>query len=336
MGDHDTFTFTMLQLNVLARSFTCYCWGSERPRPYDAIRGHLNSEKIETAAQTAARYKRTTVALIEQSPDVALLQEVEPTFFDGRMNPGADDLLKSFAAHCCFGGAEKSELGTVVLLRRDGALQKAPSLEVVRVEGSLETGDNNSKSSIWVPCQRASVGDGGGDNDSDGKNVIWVGTIHMSPPAKYPNRVRYHFKTTLRSVANAAVSGKAHLGRPLRLLLAGDFNASPSELDALVDEEAEGSAGVELTRLPLAEGTTTGLSSDFTEKELLDHILFSSKTLTPAMGGEPPKVEKEPESPYGDTGEPAEVVGGSDHVWIKARFQVLMASVLQGGESAGH
>ena len=141
-------SFAVMQLNLLARPFTKYNWGGERPHPHDSVRGHLNDVETEHHTQTAARYKLAVNELLQQSPDVVLLQEVEPQFFDAGMNPAAGALLEAFTPYSSFG--EGGSPGTAVLVRRGGALTKAAGLQTQRVLGSRLTG-GPSKSSVLVP-----------------------------------------------------------------------------------------------------------------------------------------------------------------------------------------
>ena len=79
--------------------------------------------------------------------------------------------------------------------------------------------------------------------------------------------------------------------------------------------------------MPLPAGTATGLSGDFSQREHIDHMLFSRGALELLPDGAEPKpsvrLEKEPRSPWDAA---REVVGASDHVWIAIRLRVRLAA----------
>ena len=311
MGDD---SFTVLQWNVLARPYTGYNWGGGRPKPHDSVQGHCNTEQLESPAQTAARYGLCVAGLLEQAPDAALLQEVEPAFFEPGVNPGAEALLESYVPYRCFGGARADQPGVVALLRKDGALRKAPGLERVQLKGDGSTG-GPSKGTVLVPVVAAAGAGSGG--------VIWLGSIHMTPPKFNADKARHHLRSTFAAVAEQHQEGTQ------MMMLAGDFNASPAELDALLAEPALAQTHA-LARLPLDDGASTGLSSDFSHHEAIDHALLSDGlSAVPVVDGAGTlcAVEKVPASPYAPSaGEPAEVVGASDHVWVKVRVQAAAAA----------
>ena len=304
--------FTVLQWNVLARPYTKYNWGGGRPAPHDSVQGHCNAEAMESPAQTAARYALSVAELLEQAPDAAMLQEVEPAYFDPSVNPSAEVLLESYVPYRCFGGFAADQPGVAVLLRKGGALRKAPEMELARIPGDGCTG-GPSKGSVLVPVQ--SVAGGG---------VVWIGSIHLTPPKFNIDKARHHLQRTL-----AAIVHPPDQCAGATVLLAGDFNALPDEVDALLADPTVAPLHT-LKRLPLGDGCSTGLSSDFSAHECIDHALFSDGLSAVSLvdGTEAlSMVEKVPASPYAASeGEPAEVVGASDHVWIKMCVQARARS----------
>lgn len=300
--------FTVLQWNVLARPYTKYNWGGGRPAPHDSVQGHCNTDPTESPAQTAARYALSIAGLLEQAPDAAMLQEVEPAYFDPSVNPSAEALLARYVPYRCFGGAAADQPGVVVLLRKGGAVCKAPGIELVKVPGNGSTG-GPSKGSILVPVTSAAGGGG----------VVWIGSVHLTPPKFNFDKARHHLQRTL-----AAVVHPPDQCAGATVLLAGDFNALPVELDALLADATLAPMHT-LKRLPLSDGVSTGLSSDFSGHEDIDHALLSDGLSAIPLGDGTEVlsiVEKVPASPYAASGgEPAEVVGASDHVWIKMRVQ---------------
>ena len=322
-GELPPVDFTVLQWNVLARPYTSYNWGGGRPAPHDSVQGHCNTEATESAAQTAARYSLSAAGLLEQAPDAAMLQEVEPAYFDSAVNPGAGKLLEQYVAYSCFGGAASDQPGVVVLLREGGALSKAPGMDPVLVQGDRATG-GPSKGSILVPV--VPVGDGGGGGAGGGGGgapVVWIGSIHLTPPKFNPEKARHHLERTLAAIQPPCECAGASV------LLAGDFNASGAEVDTLLADPVLGEhmLNLQLQRIPLGDGVMTGLSADFSSQEAIDHTLVSggllASTTTNGADALSVDVEKVPVSPYA-TSEgraPAEVLGASDHVWIKIRVQ---------------
>ena len=106
------------------------------------------------------------------------------------------------------------------------------------------------------------------------------------------------------------------------MLLGGDFNSTPKEIDTLM--LAQGQPVTGWSRLPLPDGSSTGLSSDFSKRECIDHMLLPVGVV--AERGSV-VLEKDPCSPYspvkaGHSTGPADVVGASDHIWISARFRL--------------
>jgi hypothetical protein len=91
----------------------------------------------------------------------------------------------------------------------------------------------------------------------------------MAPPKFSRAKASYHLQETLaltQLISDQCVEGTGTA--PARYVLAGDWNAEPRELDALiVESEVTG-----LSRIGLPADASTGLSADFSRAEAIDHV----------------------------------------------------------------
>jgi len=295
--------FTVLQWNILARPFTKYNDQARRPvKPnvedpmYQGHGNGLSEGGLETLEQTSKRYALASRTLKAQAPDAVLLQECDPAFFDPAINHAAADIQQMFSVHSSFGSDREASPGTAVLLKKPeagGQLLKDPQFSTKVIGGDKSTG-GSSKSATMVPV----ILDGGNASDP-----IWLVSIHVAP------------------LRNAEAAAKRHitmveneLSELSRFVLAGDFNANPSEI------ASTGTLLSKLRRVAVspeveASGSVTSWHSEQGQQPLIDHCFISSDLgiLRQAT------VEKVPHSPYGSDGS---VKGASDHIWLSVRLSV--------------
>lgn len=272
--------FNVLSWNILARPFTYF-----NKEPPGCVQGHHNpSADIESTAQTRARYGLVSDALLARRPDVVLLQECEKAFFEAELNPRAAEVNSAyelFATH-------EEGPGTAVLVLRGG--QCVATGVVTRVGATEDTG-GTSKSVTLVQV-------------AIGGRLLWLGSIHATPVKYGPQKVReqlVQLSDALRSDANATLTAS-----PPRVLIAGDLNAEPDEVEGLQRSSCLGG----LQRIDAGLGHT-GLSSTFDEPVTIDHAFIS-----PGLRVISAAREKQPASPFDRAAEgPSPVIGASDHVW---------------------
>ena len=239
---------------------------------------------------TAARYGRAVDALLTRMPDAILLQELSQKFFDRAVNPRAPDLLAVYEVTHTTNTAGP---GTAVLLRRGGAL--APNAgAVVSAGASEELTGGASKSASGVLC-------------TCGGARVWLLSIHMTPTKYKPTAARTHLGI-LSDALRAELSASVGSSSAPRVVLGGDLNAEPHEVATL---QREGALLGMLGRV--TPPGHTGLSANFAQPETIDHVFLS-----PGLRVVDVALERPPGSPFGvpaAEGQPAPVVGASDHVW---------------------
>lgn len=276
--------------------------------PPGCVRGHRNSaDKLETQAQTAKRYALSTTALLAERADACFLQELSVEFFDPAVNPRAKDLLESYTVAHAIHAAGKP--GTAVLLRKGGALTAVPGA-VASAGASEEVTGGTSKS---ASCVLAEV------RGANGAHVrVWLVSVHVTPLKYNPTgavKLLEGLGDAIRADANATLAGA-----PLpRIVVGGDFNAEPHELERL-QREAPFLGGALARVMPPGH---TGLSADFAREETIDHILISPGLRV--VG--PVETERKPAGgPYAVTtaeeSGPAEVVAPSDHIWQRVQLEI--------------
>ena len=292
-------SISMLTWNVLARDYTKY--NKELP---GCVQGHHNPEgRLETVEQTRARHKLAVTAIIERAPDAVLLQELSADFFDTEFNPFAAILQDHFVLVKATNDAGP---GTGVLLRKSGPLR--PAGLTLSVGGSEETG-GTSKSASGVLVRL----------DDQPERPIWLISIHLTPYKYSPEKVCVHLAQlgdALRSYANHS-TGATRMAPP-RMVIGGDLNAEPSEVRKI--QRACPTLGGALYHVD-ASGPT-GLSSDFSSAEYIDHLFLSPGLRTTG----PVVLEREPGSPYGIPAQasvPSPVIGASDHVWQSVDIELV-------------
>ena len=135
--------FTVLSWNVLAAEFTNF-----NHKPPGCVQGHLNPDsKLESKAQTAARYTLTSDALLARAPDAVLLQECSKHFFSAAVNPRAPALLEQFAvAHA----SNEEGPGTAVLLLKNGRLASTGATFTAGGSDWVTGGTSKSASAVLV------------------------------------------------------------------------------------------------------------------------------------------------------------------------------------------
>lgn len=297
-------TFTVLSWNVLAREFTMF--NKEEP---GCVRGHHNpDDKLESRAQTAARYGLATDALLARAPDAVLLQELSVDFFDGDVNPRADALLALFrVAHKIHSPGKP---GTAVLLRKDSPLEFTGT--VLSAGASEELTGGTSKSACGVLVTVAGRG-------TTAPTAIWLISLHMAPHKYNPQGASKLLELIGDSYRHACLVENAPAAR---VVLGGDFNAEPHEMDTL-QREAPFLGGLLARLVPPGP---TGLSADFGHEETIDHLLLS-----PGLHLQGPmEMERRPAGgPYAalaaggaGVGGAASVVAPSDHVWQSIRVAI--------------
>ena len=284
-------TFTVLSWNILARSFTY--WNRQPPK---CVQGHHNPlDELEDVQQTRARYALASEEILTRLPDAVLLQECDVDFFAPTFNPQAEALAAAYEVVA----TNEDGPGTAVLLRKQGRTL-VPTGIVQRVGASEERTGGYSKSATMV---QVSV------TTSVGADLLWLISIHAAPVKFNPTAVRAHLDELYD-----ALRGPASLPAPLRVLLAGDLNASPSEVEELQRTSCLGG----LQRVEASTLGHTGLSATFDAPCTIDHAFLS-----PGLRLVAARREKAPESPYapvtGASGSAAKVVGASDHVWMEVQ-----------------
>lgn len=287
--------FTVLSWNVLAREFTMF-----NREPPGCAQGHRNpDDKLETSAQTAARYGLATDAILATAPDAVLLQELSSAFFDDDVNPKAAALLDACATAYATNAAGP---GTAVLLRKGGRLASTGTVFTAGASEELTGGNSKSASGVLVEV---------------GGARCWIVSVHLTPHKYKPTAVRTHLELLSDAVRVEVGGGRDAAAAPPRLLLGGDLNAEPHEVATL---QREGALLGALARV--AAPGHTGLSADFARPETIDHLFLSAGLRL--VGA--PSLERPPASPYGPTTharEPAPVVHASDHVWQLATVEVV-------------
>ena len=286
-------TISVLQWNVLARPYTKQ--NHEAPK---CIQGHRNPDSVvETQAQTTARYGLATAAILAQKPDAVLLQELEAAFFKEEINRDAVQLLAQYDMHST--NVEDGTAGTAVLLRKGGGFEWTG---VTRRAGATEETGGTSKSATAALVSISCVDDPVGTS-------CWLVSTHFTPLKYNREGVRTHLGL-LAELLRADTAADAP--PPPRVVIGGDFNAEPHELAELQGSSCLGG----YSRVsPLGD---TGLSSNFSKSETIDHILLS-----PGWRVVGAAIEKKPCSPYASEGPaPAAVVGASDHVWQSVQLQL--------------
>ena len=290
--------FSVLTWNLLADKFTKF-----NKEPPGCVQGHLNPDgPIETSMQTAQRYSLAVGAVLEAAADAVLLQECARGFFSPEVNPRAPELL---AAYTIARQTNEKYPGTAVLLRAGGPLVPTGIGADVGVAKVPDCG-GPSKVATCVLCKVHGVS-------------CWLVSVHMEPYDKAPQKVRTHLEllgAALRAElapgaqgAAAADAGAAPSAALPRIVLCGDLNADVETVQTLQRESAF--LGGALSRV--AAPAPTGLSADFSEQVSIDHIFLS-----PGLRLLDVTLERPPASPYGlpaVDGEPAPVIGASDHVW---------------------
>ena len=293
--------FTVLSWNVLAAEFTNF-----NHKPPGCVQGHLNPDsKLESKAQTAARYTLTSDALLARAPDAVLLQECSKHFFSAAVNPRAPALLEQFAvAHA----SNEEGPGTAVLLLKNGRLASTGATFTAGGSEALTGGTSKSASAVLVTLK-------GGD----ARQRVWLCSVHLTPYKIKPEAVRTHLKLlgdALRSEVDTCSS--ADSDAPARVLVAGDLNAQPAEVAAIQRECAGPLSG--LLHRVVSPGPT-GLSANFAVPCEIDHLFLSPGLRLVS----PLELERTPESPFGvppHDGEAAPVAFASDHVWLSATVSV--------------
>merc|ERR1711907_265737 len=278
--------FTVMQWNILARRYTGY--NAQFHRNLEA-----GPKGMEHLTQTTKRNLLVAQAILEQAPDAVLLQEVEPSFLsDPDVSPGSPALLDAYEPFTCFN--EKGEPGVAILLRKGGRLIKPEGVSDQRVIGNRKTG-GASKGTVLVPVRHVSGG-----------RLLWVGSIHMTPPKYNLDKAANHLEQTYSTLIEVDPEAQ--------LVIGGDFNADPTWMSQLALDAALLQLCPHMVALP-AESNATGLNSDFSQLEHIDHMLHSAGIT--ANG--PALVERVPSSPWVDADEALpKVVGASDHVWVIA------------------
>ena len=245
---------------------------------------HRASGKLEeTTQQTRARYTMAGEEIVRRGCDIVFLQECEARFLQPEWNWAASKLLSDYHMFRCSQTVE--DPGTAVLVRKDG--RAAPTVSTpVCVGGTKETG-GVSKVATLVPVLAAS-------------RRFTAVSAHFAFDQKAKQRL-HHADLIKDAVGNES------------LVLAGDFNCEPGpNLEAL--EASSGLFG-SLKRIPLPEGSATGLSGDFTKQVCIDHF-YVSADLPPPVGA---VALAQPASPWGGkVTRPAKVSGSSDHVPVLA------------------
>ena len=292
-------TFAVLYWNVLAAPFTFF-----NKEPPKCVQGHHNPDAdVETLTQTRERYSRASAALLHRLPDAALLQECEMAFFETHSNPRASELLARFELHA----TNEAGPGTAVLLLKGGRC--VPTGRVKRVGAGEATG-GTSKSATCVEVQVAS------SSSTSSSSSLWLVSIHATPVKYAPEAVRTHL-AALHDALRDDVTGAAGRISVPRVLIAGDLNAEPEEVEGLQRTSLLGG----LQRVDAGLGAT-GLEADFSSRVTIDHAFLS-----PGLRLRAAEREKQPTSPYGVTidggAAAAPVVGASDHVWQSLSLEVV-------------
>ena len=319
--------FTLRSHNLLAAPYTKYNAKFHR---------NTGSKKRESVAQTRARYSLAAEAMLRSHADVVCLQECEPAFFDAATNEHAAALADVYEIFPCF-GARKNRAGVVaftqpgaaLLLRREsagGRLIQAGAPVYVRGDADTTTGKvvptgGVSKSAVILPTKVVHADDDEDDDEEEEEDEpICICSAHFS---WNPDE-----RTALLSLIEEATAASQGLSSSSSFVLAGDFNAKLSDLPAM--EASTPLRFLEtstMSRIDFGKGVMTGLSSDFSKQQCIDHV-YASTSLVSRDAGAAVRVETEkpPESPYEvvgngqQGGSEARVVGASDHVWIGVSF----------------
>ena len=320
--------FTLRSHNLLAAPYTKYNAKFHR---------NTGSKKRESVAQTRARYSLAAEAMLRSHADVVCLQECEPAFFDAATNEHAVALADVYEIFPCF-GARKNRAGVVtftqpgaaLLLRREsagGRLIQAGAPVYVRGDADTTTGKvvptgGVSKSAVILPTKVVHADDDEDDEEEEEEEdePICICSAHFS---WNPDE-----RTALLSLIEEATAASQGPSSSSSFVLAGDFNAKLSDLPAM--EASTPLRFLEtstMSRIDFGKGVMTGLSSDFSKQQCIDHV-YASTSLVSRDAGAAVRVETEkpPESPYEvvedgqQGGGEARVVGASDHVWIDVSF----------------
>ena len=268
--------------------------------PPGCVQGHHNpDDKWETLDQTKVRYSLASDAILAQSPDAVLLQELSVDFFNPAVNPRAEALLARFEIAQQTNSAGP---GTAVLLRWGGPLKSTGVVFSAGASEELTGGTSKSASAVLVQV---------------GGTRLWIVSVHLTPHKYNPEAVRRHLEilgVALRAGTDTTLSSSS----PPRVILGGDLNAEPHEVVMLQRELA--TLGGALSRV-VAPGDT-GLSANFSTPESIDHIFIS-----PGLRLLDVQMERQPPSgPYAAQASAAAgatpVAFASDHVWQAVRLVV--------------
>jgi len=215
--------------------------------------------------------------IVSKGCDLVFLQEVENDFFEPTWNFAAPKVVGAYDIFYCRRGAEAG--GTAVLVRKGGKVAALADRPIC-IGGSPETG-GLSKVTTVVPVRAGS------------KKLKAVST-HFTWNGAAEQRL-HHAKLLDDALSTGTV------------VFGGDFNCEPGK--HLEELEASCFLG-RLQRAALPFGSATGLSSDFSVEEYIDH-LYVSKDLSVSRV----MALAKPGSPWGgESTRPAKVRAASDHV----------------------
>jgi hypothetical protein len=271
----------VLSYNILAREFTHYQY-----------KYHKNGKnKCESKLQTNQRHKLCVNEIMKEYPDIALLQEVSPSFLN--LNTFNEILYKNYNFYNTSGGPTLSP-GTALLIKKKDIFNSIPHV-IDRVHGSDKTGGGSKCSTVVILTIN--------------NNKIAFVSIHATWDGNIDKR--FHHISQLEELLINKHEVKS-------IIIGGDFNCHyPSNnLKSLLDNSFLG----QLKQVNLGLNTMTSITEERTS--CIDHLFYSNNIHLINHN-----IEKEfPSSPYksiidnNDDKEIVSIQSPSDHLWIEGTF----------------
>lgn len=291
----------------------------------------------ETIEQTRSRYSEVTKQILQTSPDVVCLQEVEDEFF-GEINPSSRFLLKHYRVLRYDHKDIAPHPATCILVKKAGS-PFAPLLENDDVDE--DNADGQAGSGEFDCFIRGYLNDGGwystlqahalvfdqsetGEQTSMERQGMWVVGVHLtfiSSPDDMGEQKWAERGWILDQFEKHLQTMPAHM-RNWPLVVAGDLNTDlhkladlPSGLLARLERVPNEAATcwAPLTHMELGWQSPCARRSEETGgyHTCIDHIFFDARSISVLRFD----TAKPPMSPHGQGGD-------SDHVWVMAELSI--------------